>query len=412
MKVIADDEEDSSIILGGGECDNYTRDEYVNWCYGIVQARKDSNKEQEKDFSDKLLCALKAFCLRKIDDIADSEKETIRLKEEGYSDDKIPSMLYTPEDIAVMKGEIEEIWNSIDPAEDNYIQKVNIVSVQCSNMFTHHVKNKLNPRGQEFDIELIINYKNYNDTKKEVSKDTEYSGYLINNGVSVFYLISVEPLFVSHILDGFLEHNIWFLGFETRFLNIDGNNWQSPFSFTSHDLGHANGSLSMCYRRIYGSNDNTEKGYESVSNFYKYCKEKYKKGSKELSALQLAIFYVIHEIPHNCNIWFGNSSWGGFEKSILIKPYMFLDENALFGILPKRIRQSTEADPSKKEELVTNYLKNEVIENFVNTYTSWKRERGITPTPEQPTTVGGRKTKRRRSKKTIKKRRKSRKSRK
>jgi tetrahydromethanopterin S-methyltransferase subunit G len=430
MKVIADDEEDTTIILGGSDCDNYTKDEYLSWCYGIVQARKDSNKEQEKEFSNKLLCALKSFCLTEIDNMADSVKETETLKNEGYSDDKIPSMIYTPEDIAVMKGEIEEIWNSIDPEEDNYIQKVNIVSVQCENVFTYHVKNKIDPDNREANNKKLddIDYKNYNITKNALSVVPAYSGYLIKDDFGICFLISIEPLFVSHILDAFFEHNIWFLGFSTRFLKIDGNRWNSPYAFTTHDIGHAQNSfayiyrsdttLPTCYQSIYSSNNNTKQGYELIRDFYNYCKEKNKKGSKELIALQIAIFFAIHEFGFysDCREWFGDSSDANFKEDLTNKlisdDYRFFNKNDLFGILPKkRVRDPASTDPSKKEELVTNYLKNEVIENFVNTYTSWQKERGISP-PTRPIEKGGRKTKRVRSKKTMKKRRKSRRSRK
>jgi hypothetical protein len=392
-------------------CDDYTKEEYLGWCYGIVQSRSDSDKNQEFFFSDKLLCALKKFCLKEIDNMADGEKETVTLKIEGYNDDVIPSMLYTSDEIDAMKREIDEIWLSIDPKEDNYIQKVNIVSVQCANMFNYHVKNKLDPdrenwRKKVIDINLGKKYKNYADTKNAVLLQgiygsEEYSGYLNKDDFGVYFLISIEPLFVSHMLDGFFEHKIWFVGFSSRFLKTDGDTWISPFRFIKHDIGHAHNSFSYtfkknhdyrhnCYDSIYNSNSSTKKGYELVSDFYKYCKQKYQKGSKEGIALQIAIFIAMHEfgLQDDCEIWFGNSSEKDFidkiKSEMNYKVHRFFNKNDLFGSLPKRIRNTanTATDKPTKEKIITDYLYNEVVENYVKTYTEW----------QQSLTVGGRKT--------------------
>lgn len=342
--------------------------------------------------------------------MADSKKETETLKKEGYDDAIIPSMLYTSEEIDKMKREIDEIWLSIDPNEENYIQKVNIVSIQCSNMFSYLVKNRTDPepnpnRRIVRDYKLGINYKSYVDTKNAIA--LEYSGYLRKDTFEVYFLVSIETLFISQIVEGFFEHKIWFLGFSSRFLKFDGNVWNSPYKFLSHDVVHAQFSFSYtfyeqnqddrnCYNSVYNSNRNTNAGYNLVRDFYKYCKMKYKKGSKEITALQMAIFMGMHEqgTDSDCKIWFGNSSEKDFKNNIKhemkIHYERFFNKNDLFGSIPKRIRDSanTAEDKPSKEKIITDYLENEVVENYVNTYTEWQKD--------LLDRDGGRKTRRRR----------------
>ena len=414
MKIVADDYGASEIMLGGGDCDGYEdKNQYLQWCYDLVQAEKDGNKENEKAFSDKLLCALKAFCIKEIDEMADSDKEREKLKDEGYSDTIIPSMLYTPEKIKKMKDEIDKIWESMELIEDNYTQKVNIVSIQLLSMFTFNLNTSKIPDKDKNALLYLrsLEYTDYNVTRDTFNKYPDtlkcLSGYN-DKGLPIYFLICIYNLTVSNILDSLFEHNLWFLGFSSRFLYIDGD-WGSPWYYSIHDTEHWEISVAEhepCYKFVHGANNDINKGFEIIREFYRHCKQY---GNNALGySLKVAIFLAIHEFGQgsDCKIWFSDPTNPTFKDGIIDnyinkKIDRFTNKNDLFELLPRRIKDEVNSGETeeKRQEIVMRYFYDEVVESFVKEYAKFMHER-----------KGGRKTKKCRYKKRCRKsRRKKRK---
>ena len=85
MKIVADDFEGGSTLQhGGGKFSTEEKNEYMESYYGIIDARKAGNTEKEKEYADKLLDSLRNYVKDEIADLADKEKETARLREEGF----------------------------------------------------------------------------------------------------------------------------------------------------------------------------------------------------------------------------------------------------------------------------------------------------------------------------------------
>ena len=126
MKIVADDFEGGSTLQHGGRKFNTEeKNKYMESYYGIIDARKAGNKEKEKEYADELLDSLHNYVKDEIADLADKEKETARLIEEGSAENKSQAekMLYTPDEIDSMNKDLEDIFNSsIKSEETNYIQ--------------------------------------------------------------------------------------------------------------------------------------------------------------------------------------------------------------------------------------------------------------------------------------------------
>jgi hypothetical protein len=227
MKIVADDFEGGSRLqYGGGKFSTEEKNEYMESYYGIIEARKAGDTEKEKAYADKLLDSLHNYVKDEIADLADEEKETAHLIEEGSVSEKnlrvftvmsikkqIENMLYTPSEIDLMNKDLDDIFDSIDPNETNYIQKVNLVSIQCSLLFTKYAKNKTHPsmdyEGVAKIPEAIENgsYKNYSELKKDIKKNMrnisnftqhalqQIEGYN-NQPFDTYYLVNILRILV------------------------------------------------------------------------------------------------------------------------------------------------------------------------------------------------------------------------
>jgi hypothetical protein len=427
MKVIADDEEDSSIILGGGITPE-EKSEYMKAYYGIIISRKSGDKEKEKEFADILLESLHTYLVKEIDDLSNNEKESERLKEEGYTIEKIPTMLFTPPEIEVMREDIRKIWASIDPDETDHILKVNLVSIQCSFLFTKYSKNrdapgKFNKRYDEIpEPPEGGDYTDYNFFKQNLKGLTEYVyGYTNKDGqLETYYLINMLPyISITDMLETWLYEGIWLVGFSTRFQYTDGNNWNSPINFLYHDYEHADNTF-FCYDVVFGGmsrdkkKENKIRTYTLIKEFYNYCKTTYDVDKVKLYSIKLLLFTAFHEIGHQCLSYFSNASdieqlkrslWGGQQVTFATR---FSDKNDLFLSLPTRIKNAAK-DPETNtidREIIKKYFLEEAIPNYAIAINEFQRTKGMLS--------GGRKTKRyiKRNKKTSKKRRRISKARK
>jgi hypothetical protein len=415
MKVITDDEE-SSIILGGGKVSPEQREEYMVHYYGIIDARKAGDKEKEKECADKLLYYLYTFVINEINDLSDNEKEYKRLKEEGYSDEKIPSMLFTPSDIKKMNEDVVKIWESIDPEETDHILKVNLVSMQYAYMFNDYTKNIESPgktTATTSNLEAGLSkriYTNYKLIKKSPVLNEYVTGYTSKLGqLEIYYLINSLPYTtITDMIEAWFIRNIWIVGFSTRNKYVDGDNWQTPIFFLTHDYGHANFTFE-CYSAIFGepgrdrSNENMIKTYNLIREFYEYIKEKYNSDKPTLYSIKLLLFVSFHELGDNCLNYFSNASnqdrfkmslWWAQQNTFSTR---FSNENDLFLSLPGRIQAKAKDSKTNiidKEE-IKKYFSEECIPNYTKALHDFQKTKGMI--------TGGRKTRKRKMKRNKRK---------
>ena len=443
MKIVADDFEGGSTLQHGGRKFNTEeKNKYMESYYGIIDARKAGNKEMEKEYADELLDSLHNYVKDEIADLADKEKETARLIEEGSAENKSQAekMLYTPDEIDSMNKDLEDIFNSsIDPTETNHIQKVNLVSVQCSLLFTKYAKNKTHPLlsdnvGVFASIPNIPNipipnaikngsYKNYIELKKDIINNmgntTNFSLHALqhieghsNQPFDTYYLVNILPyISITEMMDAWFTKGIWMIGFSTRYQFTDGSkSWFSPIAFLFHDTLHVVGAFD-CYGSGIGIGSkpkkiNDKKGriaanHNFIKNFYEYVKDKYKDKKDVLYSIKIIIFIAIHEQDIDCKKYFSNVSdkLTVFKESLwkLYEDYSrrIEDKNDLYLLLPARIRKENNS------ELVTSYIQ-ECIHNYSVALNDYQKEKNM------KFLSGGKKTKKRKlktTKKTIKTRR-------
>jgi hypothetical protein len=363
--------------------------------------------------------------------MADRDKERAKLKEEGYIDAIIESMLYTEEEIQKMKDEIDEIWKSMDLIEDNSL-KVNIVSIQLLTMFSFNLKTTIKPpdgkKNVALDLASGFNYTDFYTTRNYFKKSTNEFACLSGHndkGLPFYFLISIYNLTVSNILDSLFEHNLWLLGFSSRFLYIDGL-WGSPWYYAIHDTEHWDISIAChepCYKFVHGANNDINEGFKIICNFYKYCKNEH--GNTALGySLKVAIFLAIHEFgtASDGKIWFSDpTDQIKFKKGIIVN-YInemidrFTNKNDLFELLPRRIREQVDAverEEEKRKEIVMRYFHDEVVQSFVIEYAKFLKIPQLPPPIPIPAATasalppphvpGGNKTKKRKYKKRRRK---------
>jgi hypothetical protein len=420
MKVIADDEEDSAIVLGGGKVTPEEKKEYMVSYYGIIDARKESNKEKEKEYADKLLEELRSYLEKEVEDLSDNGKETERLKEEGYSEDKIPSMLFSTEEIHQITEDIVKIWDSIDPEETDHILKVNLVSIQCSYLFTKYAKNREAPgkfnrigEGNMAPIQdnFYTDYKAFKNNLELMGLHEFVVGYTNNpTELEIYYLINMLPFIsLTDMIEAWQLKSIWIVGFSTRFQYTDGNNWNNPIDFLTHDYLHARNSF-YCYNTVFGGNsrkmttDNRIRTFNLIKDFYDYVTNKYDNDKPKLYSIKLLIFTAYHEPGNMCISYFTNASnqdqfklslWGAQQHTFISR---FSDENDLFLSLPPRIRDKAMNAETNiiDKEVIKAYFLEECIPNYTTELHEFQREKNLFS--------GGRRTRRQRRRRSTKRR--------
>ena len=443
MRVLNDYDEESPNLMMGGSCDKQITDEdkakkaeelrkkkeYLNWCYELVKARKEGNKEAEKKYSDKLLDYLKTFVMKEIDNLENSEKRASFLKEQGFKDEQIQSMLYNPEEIQKMREEIEQIW--ADPnaqAETNYILKINAMSLLCLAVFSKYSKTNDSPEiegadrlilpaitqpwGYTYDKivpEIKLQMRGFEDSwLGNSNKETHNQIFLVN---------TLPYLSISELLEWPLEKNLWFLGFLPTCNYFDGDKngntfWGNPFQFAVHDANHFRNVLYSVFNNgtspfgipideydyEIAVNAKTQ-AFEKVKQFYEYCNDKYKTDSTKLYSIKLFLFYIFHEDTTLSKLLFekidnpettkeavkmaedfyeDNSLDGAVER--------FYNPNDLFGSLPARIQKIRNSECSEqynktdaeKKAIVKDYIVNECLSNFVDAMYDFQKQEGIT----------------------------------
>jgi hypothetical protein len=373
------------------------------------------------------------------------------------------SLLFSQEEVQKMKEEAEKMWS--DPnflAETDYLVKLNVMSLLCCTLFEINSKNYNKPYKyntdeaiQEINFPIFgedyitIKNKLFNeqgfvvlgDGNISVSQQLWTGDNTVKNFKQICLVNALPFITISDILSAFLEKNVWFLGFSTHFILFDDKLWTGPFGFPVHDIAHLTGmiddmipdnstffniSIPISYDRYSTEeNDGNKEGtpmykyrqvayvvFNKIKDFYVYCEKNAPKGDKgvKLYSIKLLLFYILHENPEYTKFIFGkiddpNTFKELVESYVTPGKYRFNNPDDLGGTLFGKFRTEEFKNKPESERLedISDYLKT-CVSNFVDVLYEFQKKEGIT--------TGGRKTKRRRSKKTIRKRRKSRKSRK
>lgn len=403
MKITADEEEDYQ-LLGGGKINPEEQSQYKETYYGIISARKEGDKKKEKECAYKLLQALRTYLDNEINDLSDTEKETARLKEEGFSVEQIKTMLFTPEEIELIRQDLNEIWDSIDPEETDHILKVNLVSIQSSCLFSVYAKNverEADLYKKMFNESNKFNYKNYKvikhhfDLKSKVNQQNVsqqiqlylsrtriiVAGYENVKGFETYYLINMLPyISTTEMMNAWFEKNIWIIGFSTRYQYADGE-YYSPLGFIQHDFEHSRLGKNCynipfggerkytddedTYEKEYVGNDNDRsKNYNLIREFYTHVKTKYDTkydtDKQILYSIKLIIFMGFHETGQKCGYYFTNASnttsaIEDLSNALEISndtdiSSRFIHENDLYLSLPKRIREDIEEKKAVRQK--------------------------------------------------------------
>jgi len=339
------------------------KNEYFKLCIEIVQSRINKNISIEKEYSYILLNTIKNHILKEIDNLLNKDKETEILLKLGYLHYRIPNMLFTLNEINIIKNEIENIWTSYQNIEDtNYIGKVNIISLFFLLTLSKYSKNKYPPFGKKNCPEIPDNYEDYYHLKDDINY--RFRNEIVIGSITepfAYFLPCIFDLTHKDLLYYWFEYKIWFLGIKIHYSYVDSvNNWGSPKFFYSHDAAHSISSFRH-YNCIYGSENDKNKAYKILSSYYKYCKIKYENiNDSLLNILLFCIFIGTHE--GSVYLYFGNTTnKNKFKYDILnnidktIK--RLCDDYDLFNLLPKYIKNKVHnKEHEYKYEIVKQHL--------------------------------------------------------
>jgi hypothetical protein len=421
---VYDEKEDNILNETRGGAGEISQQEYLDICVGLVSDDQDKKVEG----FNKLIDILKDRVNKEIKDLKDDEKELARLKTE-YPDEpgrNFTDMLLNETQKTEMNNLFNKLWDDLDndKEETDYILKFNIACWVCEGIFIEYSTNKDVPkvvaekRGapQPYRNPNII--LNYSDGKK-----LEDVFYKISIKPVIYFIIFVLPfLGITCMFDAWLEHDIWFLGFSTRYGTYDGGfRWGNPYVFTGHDVTHF-----ISVEDDYNKNSIVR---QKVKDFYSYCKKNY--SGVGLYQIKLILFWLFHEV-----YYFDFLSKENYDNKLINNEFFdesgakydlkkrFTDKNDLYLSLPPKIRKDYE-DSNDFEKIekyfqvglsvfydaLNNYKKQtDSIESNPNVVTSVTTETSNSTDSIHPpstvftslTTGGRRKTSTRRKKRTKK----------
>jgi len=342
-----------------------TKEERIQYLELVNQITSRDPTLDYSDITSKLMDYLKKDALQKIADLhnaAPTISSTLQLLR-SVNDSRSSKE-------EKMKSDLEYIFSKIDHSDNNYIGRLNIVSLQIVILFTENC----HPPGTVFKVNFNNEYEEYQNLKEgdwksyvvmrdNLMKD-KYSKFIkmgssdINNTFKVLYsypignpyTTSVPPdnlIYLITILDylSIDEINTSFLnktiicGIVNNYVYADGR-YLTPFEFLQHDITHGESYEGLCYERI----DNSRKDFIS---FYNFCKGNID-DKKRLYSIKFMFFLLIHEswcdfFPTRYN---PNITKQDVLSSVLDNQFLhmdrFLNTNDLELSLPKDYRGSKE----------------------------------------------------------------------
>lgn len=279
--------------------------------------------------------------------------------------------------------QMDNIFNNKKIYEDNnYIGRINIVSLQVILLFTKIALKgdngfKVNANNVYKCYEKLIsadfldydNIKELITTKQEcnrmsvlyLNEDTKKPYSTDTSPDTLIFLVTIVDYFsLDQILTDFLQ-NVIMCGVASTYLWADGR-YLTPFEFLEHDITHGNNYKAFCYDRMHVSRDD-------MSSFYHFCKEKIIDDKQKLYSIKFMMFLLIHE--GFCDFFNKNATKRNIFYSGLLNIGRFFDsktnkinENDLGLLIPKTYRDSIEK--------VNTYL-DKALQDYIESIQSWEK---------------------------------------
>jgi len=350
--------------LGGGGYGGdgqMTQKEYLNICHDLVNG--DDNKKK-KSFDD-LIDILKERVNQDFNELKNEKTELERLKKEYPTEDSrdFNSMLLTENKKIKMNQLFDALWTDLDADVENknYLLKFSVTCLVVQGIFTENATNKDVPkviqqhkRYRRFnpnpnpDVDSQYKFSSYSYSVGKEEIQTRYEQIFTNPAVpshdygkSTYFIFFVLPyLGITCMLDAWIEHDIWFLGFSTRYGSYDGGyRWVSPHIFTAHDFAH------------YSASEYSNNVPQKLKDFYIYIKKNYK--GVQLYQIIILLFWFSHEVYY---FGFFQDDDAKINKEFewdYAEP-RFTDEEDMLMSLPPRIRD--DYNKSKNFGIIKEYF--------------------------------------------------------
>ena len=255
-----------------------------------------------------------------------------------------------------MISDLAYIFSTTDTADENFIGRLNIVSLQCTILFTENCIDPIFEDGlnNSFDYYNVLksdDWKKYevmknNLTKKESGSfsalylDSKRNPYTTPRQTDeLIYLITINDyLSIDEVISSFLD-NFIMCGMSPSFIYADGR-LLNPFEFCLHDITHGKNYNVLCFERLSLSKPD-------LLSFYKFCKINIS-DKKKLYSVKFMFFLLIHESL--CDFFPTLESPQISKTTVLssittnsvLKFSRYLDENDLLLSIPKDYRDSDE----------------------------------------------------------------------
>jgi hypothetical protein len=297
-----------------------------------------------------------------------------------------------------MISDLTYIFSKTDMTDENFIGRLNIVSLQCVILFT---ENCIGPLAKKFEVGLNNSFQYYNVlksgdwknyqvmkstlTKKNsgsffqlysYSKEKPYTTSTPSNRL-IFLITIIDYLSVDEIITSFLD-NVVICGISSNFIYADGR-YLTPFEFVEHDITHGGNYYYTCFERSGLSKSD-------LVSFYQFCKNTISDKSK-LYSIKFMVFLLIHESfcdffpTEHSPIKLKANVLSSILHTAILRMDRYLNNNDLGLSIPKDYRDS--------EEKIKQYL-DLSTEVYLRELDNWGTERKSTTTS---ISSGGKKTK-------------------
>ena len=256
---------------------------------------------------------------------------------------------------------IEIIFGSINLNDPNSVGVVNVVSLQCSTLFTYACLGFNQPTSQDFYNLNSLNQKfleftnnvPYNELTQNRTRDWRYYENIDKTRGLLYDLYSKnsnKPRGIITILDYLTLDEIllpylnnWYIcGIVYKKTFADGR-FMIPFGFTEHDITHFNNYDGICFSR----------NGEDINKMRKFFDYINRIENREIKYLTKIIFFLnLHESW--CE-WDSLSYNNGRFWSGLLRIERLFNDNDLGLLIPKRFRENEESRRAYIERALTTY---------------------------------------------------------
>jgi len=384
MKIIFSEDEfpgDKRIMKGGAKMTGKLRESYLTICSQLFD--KKTNNTEDRDI---LLSVLEADCRYAV------------------------SKLY-PQYSRILDDDLDVIFESIDKDDPDHFGTVNIVSLQCSVLFSFAcidfqdiTRDTVNYFGVEDIGDYLCEFMNdqqYHNRAIDSNKDwRKYKNinkdlFLLRDYLSTTkspckcLIIVLDYLTVDEIIIPYLD-NKYYCGIVYKKTSADSE-ILVPFLFIDHDRSHAEGFI-QCYNDMYFSRDITFKSINTkLKGFYSFLNTT--TNEEVRSATKMVFFIQAHE--NYCDIF--NRKSFDINTSITLRdpknPYYtsifrqerLFDDNNIGLLIPKAYRGSRESRMQYFIFSVKHYF--DALLQFKEENTTFVPDETIVPEPDPNSSV-------------------------